>query len=352
MKLVALIPAHNEAGSIGATIEAALNQERPADEIVVIPNGCTDNTAEIARQYPVTVLELLRLEHRKSEALNRGWLAYAQDADVVVCIDADTVLPPNAFSSWAREMTDPRIGGSSSKFTAQGTGFLGRCQKSEYAAWADKCLDMGETRVVSGTGAALSGEALRLIASRDDRPGPWSYRSATEDFELTYRLRELGYVCHVSPSVRAYTDTMPTLRALWGQRMKWASGTIEDLISFGLNRLTWRDWGVQLAGWLHVLVLLLTAVLVGLYATLGGFTLVWYWLALPALVSALEVKRSYRIPHRHLKDTLLAASLLPVMFYALFRAALTVRSWADLVYQRITNTTIDRWGAQALAEGE
>ena len=52
MKTIILIPAHNEAKSISMTIESALNQSVKADLIVVIPNGCTDNTADIARdQY-------------------------------------------------------------------------------------------------------------------------------------------------------------------------------------------------------------------------------------------------------------------------------------------------------------
>lgn len=102
-RIVALIPAFNEEDSIAATIEAILAQGRVPDRVVVIPNGCTDRTAEIARCYPVTVLELPSLRHKKSEALNRAWAQYARDADVVVCLDADTVLPPNAVDDWEQE---------------------------------------------------------------------------------------------------------------------------------------------------------------------------------------------------------------------------------------------------------
>ena len=107
LRVVVLVPAYNEAGSIGATLDGLMVQSRPADRIVVIPNGCSDATAWEARKYPVTVMELPRLEHRKSEALNRAWNEYAYDADVVVCLDADTVLPPNALAAWAQEFAAP-----------------------------------------------------------------------------------------------------------------------------------------------------------------------------------------------------------------------------------------------------
>ncbi|MFE7629177.1 glycosyltransferase family 2 protein, partial [Kocuria sp. NPDC057446] len=161
MKIVALVPAYNESASIGTTIQAVLDQDRPADHVVVVPNGCTDDTAEVARGYPVTVMELPQLEHRKSEALNRAWARYAQDADMVVCIDADTWLPPHAFADWAQEFTDsPHLGGSSSKFTMQAPDLLSRLQKAEFATWTDTSLRRGTTHVLAGTGCAISGAAL------------------------------------------------------------------------------------------------------------------------------------------------------------------------------------------------
>jgi glycosyltransferase involved in cell wall biosynthesis len=140
LRVVVLVPAYNKAGSIAATLDGLMGQERPADLIVVVPNGCTDATAWEARKYPLTVMELPRLEHRKSEALNRAWAQYAYDADVVVCLDADTVLPPNALAAWEREFAAEEgalLGGSSSKFTMQDPGLLSRLQKAEFATWTD-----------------------------------------------------------------------------------------------------------------------------------------------------------------------------------------------------------------------
>lgn len=350
--IVVLIPAYNEAGSIGATIEAALNQSRRADRIVVIPNGCTDATAAIARTYPVTVLELPRLEHRKSEALNTAWSRYGRDARMIVCLDADTVLPANAFADWWSEFrTHPELGGSSSKFTMQAPDFLSRLQKAEFATWTDTALRLGTTSVLAGTGCAIAGAALRVVAARTDRTGPWSYTSQTEDFELTYRIRELGWYCHVSPTVRAYTDSMKDLPSLWNQRMKWQVGTIEDLLSIGVNRLTLRDWSQQLMGlanaglkalWLYVMAVVLI---------LGNVQVYWVWFLIPVLFIALDVKRALRIPHWDRVDLLIAATFFPNEAYMWLRAGWFIRSWADVLISKITGGHKDRWAAQYVAEG-
>lgn len=350
-RLIALIPAYNEASSIAATLTAVLAQTRPADMVVVIPNGCTDNTADIARQYPVTVLELPRLEHRKSEALNTAWELHARAADIVVCIDADTVLPAHAFADWETELTGtPELGGSSSKFTMQAPDFLSRLQKAEFATWTDTSLRRGRTNVLAGTGCAINGAALRAVAARQDRTGPWSYTSATEDFELTYRVRELGYHCHVSPTVRAYTDSMKTIPALWAQRMKWQVGTVEDLLAFGVNRLTLRDWGQQAMGLANAALKALWLAIIAGYAAMGALTVVWPWLLLPVLFIALDLKRAARIPHRDWKDMAIAAAFFPNELFMWLRAAWTVTSWAAVLSEKITHKKTDRWASQAHAE--
>lgn len=352
-RVVALIPAYNEAESIGTTIEGLLSQVRVPDEIVVIPNGCRDNTEGIARAYPVTVMALPRLAHRKSEALNRAWRERASDADLVICLDADTVLPPNAVRDWCAEFSAAGasgLGGSSSKFTMQAPGLLSRLQKAEFATWTDTSLRRGRTSVLAGTGCAISNDVLSKIAARPDREGPWSYSSQVEDFELTYRIRELGYWCQVSPTVRAYTDSMKTIRALWGQRMKWQVGTVEDLLAFGVNRLTLRDWGQQALALLGVFAKLLwLAVIFGSLAV-GTFHVILVWWLVPFLFIALDIKRAWRIPHRDRKDVLIAAMFFPQEFFMWLRSGWFVASWWAVAVARVTARRVDRWEAQYQAE--
>jgi glycosyltransferase involved in cell wall biosynthesis len=43
-----LIPAHNEAGVLRECLDAILAQTLPVDEIVVVADSCTDETAAVA----------------------------------------------------------------------------------------------------------------------------------------------------------------------------------------------------------------------------------------------------------------------------------------------------------------
>lgn len=359
--IVVLIPAHNEQDCIAETIEAALDQERPADRIVVIPNGCTDITAEIARRYPVTVMELPRLSHRKSQALNMAWNEYGQEADIVITMDADTYLPPHAFRDFERELeADPRLGGTCAKFTFitppdQGlvSNFLTRSQRYEFAVSTDISLRRGQTFVLSGPGAAFKNEVLRQVINYDGREGPWSYESTVEDYEITYRVRQAGYRCQNSPTVRGYTDPMTTLKALKGQRMKWGAGTVEDLMRFGFNRLTWHQWGQQVMALVNVFAKALLVTMWVLFIVFDARLSLLLMLSLPFLLSLLFAYHAYLVvPDRDWKDMAIAGSYLPFEAMAWIRTWWTVRIWSSVLWSKVTRRTKDRWAVQYTAEAK
>ena len=89
-----VIPAYNEAAVIGRCIERLFEQQELDElEIVVVPNGCHDDTAEIARGFGdrVTVIELEK--GSKIDALNAGDKACTVfprvylDADIELSVD-------------------------------------------------------------------------------------------------------------------------------------------------------------------------------------------------------------------------------------------------------------------------
>jgi hypothetical protein len=228
---------------------------------------------------------------------------------------------------------------------------LVRLQRAEFSKWTDTGLRRRWTSVLAGTGCVIRNAALREIAYRSDREGPWTYASMVEDFELTYRIRQLGYHCHISPTVRAYTDAMRTVRSLWAQRMKWQVGTVEDLLSFGVTKLTYTDWRQQAAGLLAAAVRISWVAFTLLALVDGSLHMAWLWLIAPAFFIANDVKQALRIPHRDRRDVLLAALLLPQEFFAWLRAGWFLAAWCSVLTSRVTRRRKDRWAMQYVAEG-
>jgi cellulose synthase/poly-beta-1,6-N-acetylglucosamine synthase-like glycosyltransferase len=244
-----------------------------------------------------------------------------------------------------------QLGGSSSKFTMLGGDFLTRLQRAEFARWTDAALRRGWTSVLAGTGCAISGHALRAVVALGSRKGPWSYDSQVEDFELTYQIRKLGYYCHVSPTVRAYTDSMKTVKALWGQRMKWQVGTVEDLLRLGVDRLTLLDWWQQIAGMFAALTRVLWIALIVLLIAFGRLNIYPIWFLVTIIFVAVDVKAALRIPHRDTMDVILSFLIIPAEIFANLRAGWFIAAWWSVLISSITGKRKDRWQMQYAAEG-
>lgn len=365
-RVVMLIPAYNEEGSIERTCRAAVAQVYPMHAVVVIANNCTDRTADVARSIEgVTVIELPNEPHRKAGALNHGYFKYREEADYIVGIDADTLLPPETVGLWVDQLEhEHTTAGVSARFTMQPTpgapvwqNFLARMQKNEFAGWTDKSLNRGgHTSVLAGTATCFRVAALDAIVDmRLERDayefGPWYYGSAVEDYDLTYEFRRLGWDTKVSYTARAYTEAMPTVKALWAQRMKWQTGTIEDLTRQGVTKLNRREWAVQIQALAMTGFRLLWATTMLLFAAFGILTLQLFWIFLPLFFVLADVKRALRVPHRDKRDVLLAATFFPLEAAAWFQGFLWSIAYGEVIKGKITGARKDRWALQASAEG-
>ena len=107
-----IVAAYNEERTIAAKIENTLALDYPPDrlELLVVSNGSTDATVEIARRFTDPRVRVIVLEQAgKIGALNEG--VRQAHGDVLVFGDADFLLERDALLHLARKFHDPAVGG-------------------------------------------------------------------------------------------------------------------------------------------------------------------------------------------------------------------------------------------------
>jgi glucosyl-3-phosphoglycerate synthase len=89
-----VIPAKNEADTIGAVLEAVRHHEDFVDELVVVDDHSNDDTATVAEHHDAKVIHL---EGRggKGEAMKAGLAATS--SEIVVFLDADVLNTTTEF---------------------------------------------------------------------------------------------------------------------------------------------------------------------------------------------------------------------------------------------------------------
>ncbi|MEA3373256.1 MAG: glycosyltransferase [Campylobacterota bacterium] len=94
-----IIPAYNRVNTLARAIESVLNQTRKAEEIIVVDDGSTDATSEVAKMYP-EVLLLRQKNMGVSSARNNGIMMAS--SDWIAFLDSDDSWHPDKL---ARQMT-------------------------------------------------------------------------------------------------------------------------------------------------------------------------------------------------------------------------------------------------------
>lgn len=242
-RVVVLIPAHNEVDQLGATIEAVLGQSRPPDEVRVCLDNAPPELARVAARYPVTVTATRGNRYRKAGNLNAALAPLLapgglRDADVVMGFDADSV-PDRRFIASALRWVDRGYGAVGATFLGRsGGGLLGLLQRGEFARFARHQARRPRCDVLSGTGWAVTGGALRRVATTRHSGLVYDQGSSVEDYELTLKLRSLGVAAVAPLDCLVLTDVMETWSAWATQRLRWQYGTLAELAHYGWSRHT------------------------------------------------------------------------------------------------------------------
>ncbi len=103
-----IIPAHNEQAYLGRTLETLRNQDYGWFETIVVANGCTDQTPEVARGRCSRLIVL----SQKNLGVARNLGARMARGDLLLFLDADTTLEPNALRRIAEDFQPGHAAGT------------------------------------------------------------------------------------------------------------------------------------------------------------------------------------------------------------------------------------------------
>ncbi|MEU8621791.1 bifunctional polysaccharide deacetylase/glycosyltransferase family 2 protein [Streptomyces sp. NPDC048623] len=221
-----IVPAYNEEAGIEATIRSLLASTHEYVQIVVVDDGSTDRTFEIAESVEDPRVMVVRQDNAgKAAALNTG-IGWAQ-FDIIVMIDGDTVFEADAVQRLIQPLADPRVGAvSGNTKVGNRQGVLGRWQHLEYVIGFNldrRMYDVLECMpTVPGAIGAFRREALARV-------GGVSEDTLAEDTDLTMALCRDGWRVVYEESAIAWTEVPATLRQLWKQRYRWCYGTLQAM---------------------------------------------------------------------------------------------------------------------------
>ena len=292
--LTVLLPAHNEAATIGSAIQSLLDQSAPPDRIVVVADNCADDTESIALDCGAEVFTTVGNTGKKA-----GGLFFGED----------------------------------------GGGLVGALQRNEYLRYQrDMSLHEHKVMVLSGTASVFRAAALQAVAHErgSSLPGVdgqvYDTAALTEDDEHTLALKTLGWRMVSPQQCRNVTEVMPTWRDLWKQRERWQRGAIENLRAYGWTSTTRKYWVQQFGiayGVLSLNLFLVMTVLVVL--SLDSVALSPFWLTLSA---AFVLERVVTVWAGGWGARSLAAVLLLEIMYDVFIQAVYVKCVADALLGR------------------
>jgi cellulose synthase/poly-beta-1,6-N-acetylglucosamine synthase-like glycosyltransferase len=293
-----LIPAYNEEDVIVYTVNSVLESDYPKLDVIVVDDGSNDGTAELldsqfGRNPAVRIIH--QPNSGKPAALSHA-LAEASSG-IIVTIDADTAIEPDAISKLVRHFVNPRVGAVAGNVkVGNRISWLTRWQALEYVTSQNlekRAFDLLNCiPVVPGALSAWRAEAI-------NDSGGFSADTVAEDTDLTITIRRSGWKIDYEQDAIGWTNAPETAATLIRQRFRWTFGTLQ---AFWKHRETLTRTKYGTLGWIALPNMFLFQLLLPLFSPiidllfLGSLVLYgasqFHFTHLPQFYTAADVQRS------------------------------------------------------------
>jgi hyaluronan synthase len=244
-----VVPAFNEEGCITGTLESCLAVDYPAELVqrIVVNDGSTDATweriLEVRAEHPELVTIDLGRNYGKRTAMAEG--VRRATGEIVVFVDSDSYLAPDAVTHIVQPFTDPRVGASvgHAEVANRWVNWLTKMQQVRY--YSAFQVIKGTESLLSGTVTCASGccAAYRREVIAPELPD-WEAQTflgvpATfgDDRALTNRVLRAHRVVFQS-SALSETTVPDDLRVFLRQQLRWKKSWLRE--STYVARYFWR----------------------------------------------------------------------------------------------------------------
>jgi cellulose synthase/poly-beta-1,6-N-acetylglucosamine synthase-like glycosyltransferase len=397
-RVVVVMPAHNEAGSIGDTLDSISKLVTVKDtklNLFVAYDNCTDNTEEVVKSYAdrldIFGMDTISNKDHKAGALNQVYQLFFGNHDTdaedigkqqkqcvsnivaFMGIDADVYLDSNCLITlWTELQQKYKIAGVSANYLSllptskykesKSTSiinlksnhggalarFITAQQNKSFVQWTLEQKHNGYiASILGGQCTLFRPEALEEVNQRYKLNGVYSTETDTEDLLLTQQLRALGWVPRISESARCYVDSMKTMSAYINQQVKWSTGKLDYVTKAGVSTAYARKiWREELTIWMNIAIRVGLLILIPASLALNRFKWSWIW-ALPlALSMILNLIVSLKVPNKRFIDVLLSVTTISPEVQIWLDAYVHYHAWKNLA--KVDKS--DGWRMQELAE--
>jgi len=222
-----IVPAYNEEKAIGKTVDALLKLSHVNKEIIIVDDGSTDGTLEVAKKHAKSDFTrvIAKPNGGKWDALNAG--IKAAKGEFIVCIDADTLLDRDAVQHLIKHFNDPNIAAVAGNVKVGNRhGLLTKLQALEYVVGINlhrrSEAILQNVTVVPGPIGAFRASALKEI-------GLFEGDTFAEDADITFRILKAGHKTVFEARALGYTEAPTSMTSLAKQRYRWYRGSLQVL---------------------------------------------------------------------------------------------------------------------------
>lgn len=180
-KVTLYVPCYNAEKYIAECLEGILKQTYPIDEILIIDDGSTDKTVEIASKYPV---KIIKHEVNKGLAAARNTAFKNAKNEFVASLDVDCFPEPDWLEKLMENFTDENIAGVGGKLIEKYTDTIADKWRAVHMK-----QNWGDERIVNPDFLFGSNNVYRKKAVEDVGYFNERYRTNYEDVDLCSRIK-------------------------------------------------------------------------------------------------------------------------------------------------------------------